>query len=155
MTPHFTLAEFTASATARDMGIDNALPPELLADAQRTLDMLERIRGYLTEALGRPVPLIITSGYRCLALNAAIGSRGTSDHVQARAVDFRAPAYGSPTLVCRALAPQVSALGIGQLINEYPGGNGWVHVSTRVPASPANRVITITARGTALGVQDS
>lgn len=155
MTPHFTLDEFTASATARDAGIDNSLPAELLAEAQKTLAMLERIRTYLSQALGRPVPLVLSSGYRCLALNAAIGSRGTSDHVQARAADFRAPAFGSPTLVCRALAPQVVALGIGQLINEYPGGGGWVHVSTRVPAVPANRVITITGRGTALGVQAS
>jgi hypothetical protein len=33
-------------------------------------------------------------------------------------------------------------------------GKQWVHVSTRVPDKPANRVITITDRGAQLGIQE-
>ena len=153
MTPNFNLAEFTASQTATRRGIDNTVPAALLPNAHATLEMMERIRAHLSRLAGRTVPIVVTSGYRSLELNAAIGSRGTSDHVQARACDFRAPAFGSPTEICRALAPHVSVLSIGQLINEFPATGGWVHVSTRVPALAANRVITITARGAALGVQ--
>ena len=42
----------------------------------------------------------------------------------------------------------------GQLIYEHIGGKAWVHVSTRIPVKPSNRVITITGNGTQLGVQE-
>jgi hypothetical protein len=47
--------------------------------------------------------MLISSGYRCLALNRAIGSSDTSDHIKAMAADFRAPAFGSPLEVSKAL----------------------------------------------------
>ena len=68
--------------------------------------------------------IIITSGYRSPALNTAIGSTHTSDHPKALAVDFKCPEFGS-----------------------------WIHVSTRMPSKIPNRVITISARGTELGIQ--
>ncbi len=70
------------------------------------------------------------------------------------AADFIAPSYGTPVQIARVLAPQVSVLGIGQLIYEHIGGKAWVHVSTRIPERPSNRVITITGAGTQLGVQE-
>lgn len=145
---HFTLAEFCASTTAARRGIDNTLPAALEAEARNTLAMLERIRAHLGG-----VPVVITSGFRCLALNRAIGSSDTSDHVRACAADIRAPQYGTAAQVARALAPHVDTLGIGQLILEFPGPNAWVHVSTRKPAKALNRVITISAAGTVAGVQ--
>ena len=149
---HFTLAEFVASDTAARRGISNALPTDLLPAAQETLAMLERIRAWLSAQAGRDVPIIITSGYRSPALNAAVGSSPRSDHVKAMAADWRAPAFGSPVDICRAIAPIVGILGIGQLINEFPGPSGWVHTSTRMPERSANRIITITTAGTFAGV---
>ena len=73
LTPHFSLAELTASNKAKDMGIDNTPPQELIPRLIRTAEMLERIR----ELLGAPV--MVTSGYRCSALNKAVGSASTSD----------------------------------------------------------------------------
>mgnify|MGYP007087730993 FL=1 len=64
------------------------------------------------------------------------------------------PGYGSAYQVAKALAPQVSVLGIGQLILEGVKGKQWVHVSTRVPEKVANRVITITDAGAQLGIQE-
>jgi len=157
MTPNFTLAEFVASATAASRHIDNRLPPELVPVAQQTLELLERIRTQLCALAGRDVPMHITSGYRCAALNLAIGSTGNSDHPRAMAADWVAPSFGTPTEICRALAPLVGVLGIGQLINEYPdrrAGGGWVHTSTRVPERLANRIITITTAGVSAGISD-
>jgi len=148
LTTHFTLAELTASAKAAELGIDNTAPPEVVPRLVLTAQMLERIR----ERLG--VPVIVTSGYRCQRLNAAVGGVTSSDHTQGHAADVVAPRYGTPTQIARTLAPLVSVLGIGQLILEGVKGKQWVHVSTRVPDKPANRVITITDAGAQLGIQE-
>ena len=63
-TPHFALLEFTESATARKYGIDNTPTPEIVENIRSLcVNTLEPLR----EELGQPV--IITSGYRCKALN--------------------------------------------------------------------------------------
>jgi hypothetical protein len=153
MTMHFSLDEFVRSDTAAARGIDNTLPTDLVPAATATLLMLERIRAFLSEQAGRDVPVRITSGYRSLALNTAVGGVATSDHVAARAADIEAPAFGTPLDVCRALAPVVSVLGIGQLIYECPApGRVWTHVSTRTPVSPVNRLLTISSAGTTPGI---
>ena len=147
LTPHFTLAELTASTKARAHDLDNTPPPEIVPRLVRTAEMLERIRSTLG------VPVIVTSGYRSQAVNRLVGGVATSDHTQGHAADIVAPAYGTPLQIARALAPLVPVIGIGQLIYEQFGASSWVHVSTRVPAQAINRVITITAQGTALGIQ--
>lgn len=152
LAPSFSLAEFEASETATRLGIDNRVPLELLANARETCAMLQRIRDWLSAHFKRDCPLIVSSGYRCLLLNRAIGSGDTSDHLQARAADWRVlRGFGTSMEVCRLLAPRVDELRIGQLINEYPP-EGWVHTSTHVPAKVINRVITITHAGTSAGV---
>ena len=149
LSEHFTFAEFTASDTAARRGIDNTLPDSMLPAAQATAQMLERIRA----ALGNK-PIIITSGYRCVELNAAIGSARSSDHVKAMAIDFKCPGFGLPYDVARYLSGRIEILGIGQIILEFAtGASGWVHVSTRIPEKIINRVITISSVGTQAGVQ--
>ena len=148
LTQHFTLAELTASTTAQRLRLDNTPPPELVPRLVRTAEMLERIRSTLG------VPVVVTSGYRSRAVNAAVGGVTSSDHAQGHAADIVAPRYGTPTQIARTLAPLVSVLGIGQLILEGINGKQWVHVSTRVPSKASNRVITITDAGAQLGIQD-
>jgi len=143
MTPHFSLAEFTASDTAARLGIDNSLPNELREAAHRTLEMMERIRSHLG------VPITITSGYRCEALNRAIGSKPGSDHTLAFAVDFKASRAGTPAKIAKSLESVIGVLGIGQLILEF---GAWVHVSTKIPDKPINRVITIDRTGAKAGI---
>ena len=148
LTPHFSLAELTASSTARRLGLDNTPPPELMPRLVLTAEMLERIRSTLG------APIVVTSGYRSQAVNRAVGGVTSSDHTQGHAADIVAPRYGTPTQIARTLAPLVSVLGIGQLILEGVKGKQWVHVSTRVPNKTSNRVITITDKGAQLGIQE-
>lgn len=148
LTKHFTLAELTASTTAQRLGLNNTAPPEIVPRLTLTAEMLERIRSTLG------VPVIVTSGYRAPAVNRAVGGVTSSDHTQGHAADIVAPGYGTATQVARTLAPLVSVLGIGQIILEGVKGKQWVHVSTRVPDKPANRVITITDKGVQLGIQE-
>ena len=146
LSQHFDLSELTASAKAAQLGIDNTPPPELLPRLILVAEMLERIRSTLN------VPITVTSGYRCSALNSAIGSKSTSDHPQGHAADFVAPGFGTPTEIARLLAPLVDVLSIGQILLEGVKGKQWVHVSTHKPENLINRVITITDAGTLPGV---
>jgi len=150
LTEHFSLVEFTASAKAEALRIDNTLPADLLASAVKTCEMLERIRSFLSDKAGKPTPIRINSGYRCVALNDALGSKRTSDHIKARAVDWVAPGFGAPYLVAKALVGSLNELGIGQLIHERT----WLHTSTVMPAKLVNRVITITDGRVRVGIQE-
>ena len=154
LSEHFTLAEFTASSTAAERGIQNVLPAVLLEEARRTAQMLERIRAELSVMKGCDVPVLVSSGYRSFELNRVVGSSATSDHVKAMAADWSAPAFGTPCEIAKALAPLVRGLGVGQLIYEKPGRTAWVHTSTRIPAATVNRVITIGPAGALLGIQE-
>ena len=150
---NFSLDEFCASDTATRLRIDNGLPEDLEPSAWATLAMLERVRAHLSRKAGKDVPITILSGYRCDRLNAAVNGATSSDHVKACAADIRAPAFGRPIDVARELSAHVDALGIGQLINEFPGPSGWVHVSTKRPSKLINRIITITDQGVTAGVR--
>ena len=143
MTPHFSLAEFTQSDTAARLGIDNTLPDELYDNALKTCEMLERIRFHLN------APVVVTSGYRCEALNKAIGSKPGSDHTLALAADIKAPKAGSPSKVAKELAAVIDVLGIGQLILEF---GSWCHVSVARPDKAINRIITIDKSGVRAGI---
>lgn len=146
LSPHFSLAELTASRRAVQAGIDNTPAPELVPRLVLLAEMLERIRA----ALG--VPVIVTSGYRSPPLNRAVGGVSSSDHTQGHAADIVAPGFGSAYDVAATLAPLVSTLGIGQIILEGIGGKQWVHVSTHAPERAVNRIITITDAGAHVGI---
>ncbi len=148
LTPHFTLAEMTASTTAQRQGLDNTPTPEALQRLTLTAEMLERVRAHLG------VPIVVTSGYRSRAVNAAVGGVTSSDHAIGAAADIVVPKFGAPHAVAKALAPHVNALGIGQIIYESVGGKHWVHLSTRTPDRPVNRVITVSGKSTLVGIQE-
>ena len=84
LSPHFKLNEFTKSRTARQHGIDNTPPPEAVEKLRALcVHTLEPLR----EELG--LPIIITSGYRCKALNERITHHSaTSQHMRGEAADF-------------------------------------------------------------------
>lgn len=149
LTPHFSLEEFTASDQAVRHGIDNTLPAQYANNALLTAQMMERIRSFLSERAGHEVPITVTSGYRCPELNTVAGGSERSDHMRMMAVDFRAPGFGTPRDICKALAPAVIELQIGQLILEY---GSWVHVSIAMADKAVNRVITRTADGYNVGI---
>lgn len=145
---HFTLQELVASSTARDLGIDNTAPQEIVPRLVFVAEMLERIRA----SLGSPV--IVTSGYRCAALNRAVGGVANSDHVSGHAADILVPGFGNPQRVADRLARNCDLLQIGQLILEGVKGKQWVHVSTHAPMLATNRVLTITDAGPVVGIHD-
>ena len=80
---HFTYAEVTHSNLAKGLGMNNDLPIELLPKIQQMADMiLEHIRAHFNK------PIIITSWWRCPALNQMISNNPNSQHTKGEAVDF-------------------------------------------------------------------
>lgn len=147
---NFTSAEFEASQVATRNRWGNQVPSDLAPNAIATLQMLQRIRDFLSARAGHDVPMQISSGYRSPRLNLAVGGSAISDHVKALAADWTAPAFGTPFAVCQALEPEVDRLGIGQLIHEF---GAWIHTSVRPPLHARNRIITVSHAGTYLGIE--
>ena len=146
LTTHFTLEEMTFTSVR----LDNTCPPELLPELTATARMLESVRAYLGQIKGEDVAIRVTSAYRSLPVNRAIGSKDNSDHPKAMAADVQAPDFGTPLAVARVLEPVMAELGIGQLIHEF---GRWVHVSTRSPDRDVNDVLSISAAGTGVGLE--
>jgi hypothetical protein len=120
LSEHFSLSEFTQSSTAIRLGIQNIASPAIIGNLKMVADNMEKVR----DILGTPI--FITSGYRSLKLNRAIGSSDNSDHVLGYACDFKSPQFGTPDDIVRALKD--SDIQYHQLICEG-GQTGWVHVS--------------------------
>lgn len=141
LTEHFTLEEFTLSQTAARKGFDNDPPPKELANLQRTAETLEKVRARLGDH-----PVLISSGYRCHAVNHAVGGSKNSAHMHGLAADFTCPGFGAPLAICRQLEEQMAELGIDQLIHEF---GAWVHLG--LSDEPRHMAMTIDHAGTRHG----
>lgn len=122
---YFTLEEMTASQMAARKGIDNKPSPEIVENLRDTCVQADRIR----DLLG--CQMIVSSGYRSLKLNAAVGGSKTSSHVQGYAIDFRSPDFGTPREVFDFLksALREKRIPFDQLILEFPDSpSAWVHI---------------------------
>lgn len=122
-TPHFSLEELVRSDTATKKGINNT----------PSVGVLNNLCGLLTEVLEPArvklgAPIIITSGYRSVGLNNAVGGVKNSQHLCGQAAD----------LVCTKLADKqklfeiLKGMNIDQLLWETNSkGTQWIHVSYR------------------------
>ena len=124
LSKNFKLNEFTASQTATRKGIDNTPAAPIIERLRMLANTLEQVRTLLGDNSIR-----ISSGYRCVALNRAIGSSDSSAHVQGYAVDFTCPNFGTPKEVANKIAQ--SDIKYDQIIYE----GTWVHLSV----DPRNR----------------
>ena len=134
LTPHFTLEELTVT---QHRGIDNTPPTlALLGNLRRTAMLLEQVRTRLG------VPILVSSGYRCPELNAAVGGQANSQHLTGQAADFIAPGFGAPVAVVSVLRDAID-LPYDQLILEF---DRWVHISWA--DTPRHQALVIDKTGT-------
>lgn len=115
LTAHFALEELSCT---QHREFDNTPPPEVVAQLRLTAARMEEVRRRLGDRV-----ISVSSGYRCRALNRAVGGASTSAHLTGHAVDFNCYGFGDPLAVCRAIAE--SDLVFDQLIEE----GTWVHIS--------------------------
>lgn len=117
---HFTIEELCHSDTANARGIDNT-PTEEVEENLKSL--IENVLDPLREAYGKPI--YVNSGYRCPALNKAVGGVSTSEHQSGRAADIDTHDYNENKKLFE-LAQELN-LPFRQLIDE--SNLSWVHIS--------------------------
>ena len=119
---YFTLMEMCASNTAKEKGIKNQ--PTVTEVVNLTL-LCTKVLDPLRKAMG---PITINSGFRCKALNAAVGGVSNSQHCKGQAADINIKgdiAYGKKIFSWIKYNCEFD-----QLIWEHnKAGAYWVHVS--------------------------
>lgn len=129
---HFTFEELTKSAVAQREGIDNTPTAAVM---EQLAKLVENVLDPLREAWGAPVT--VTSGYRCQALNKAVGGVKNSQHMLGQAADIT---VGNPAENKRLMRiMRTLCLPVDQAIAEH--GGRWIHVSH----GPRNRRQYLTA----------
>ena len=128
MGKYFSIAELTKSSTAIKKKINNTPTKEVENNLNQLID---NILDPLREAWGQPI--IVGSGYRCEALNKAVGGAAHSQHKLGQAADIHTKSDSAEDNKKLFELIKQLKLPFDQLINEY--NYSWVHVSY----SPRNR----------------
>ena len=134
---YFNLSELSASATAERLAIDNT-PPRA---AQRMLTILvEQLLDPIRRRYGAPI--IVTSGYRCPALNTAVGGVANSHHIVGCAADITTGSIENNTMLFALIIDMQTthAIRFTQLIAEKD--YRWLHISY-VPGMLRNQIIDV------------
>ena len=121
LSANFTVAEFACKDGSDPVFVDSSLAA-----------LLQKIRDHF----GRPV--VITSGYRTAAHNAAVGGSKSSQHLLGRAADFYVEGVDVATVAAYAETLLPSRGGIGRYLKDakHPTRKtGWVHIDTRANKS--------------------
>lgn len=121
LSANFTVAEFACKDGSDPVFVDSSLAA-----------LLQKIRDHF----GRPV--VITSGYRTAAHNAAVGGSKSSQHLLGRAADFYVEGVDVATVAAYAETLLPSRGGIGRYPKDakHPTRKtGWVHIDTRANKS--------------------
>lgn len=128
---YFTINELTKSATASRLKIDNTPDSTIIKNLK-----------YLTDSVLDPIrekwnnPIIVTSGYRSVKLNKAIGGAPLSQHIYGQAADIHTVSDRQKEnkelfdLIVKMM--ESGEIKVGQLIDEK--NYNWIHIST-----PTNR----------------
>ena len=128
MGKYFSIAELTKSSTAIKKKSNNTPTKEVENNLNQLID---NILDPLREAWGQPI--IVGSGYRCEALNKAVGGAAHSQHKLGQAADIHTKSDSAEDNKKLFELIKQLKLPFDQLINEY--NYNWIHVSY----SPRNR----------------
>jgi hypothetical protein len=135
LSPSFKLSEFIKSNTAKARGIPNVPDARIIENLKGLAVAMEPVKGTFGDRVS------ITSGFRCPALNKAIGGNSESAHCQGYAVDFVVSGMDA-TQIMRWLV-DVYPAPWDQAIDEP----GWFHLGYRSPDGKRQRKQTLVMRG--------
>lgn len=126
LSKNFTLAEMTASATAKRLGIDNTPSKDIIDNlTELVTTVLQPIRDAFK------APIVVSSGYRCTRLNTAINGAKKSDHRFGFAADIHTlsdkPADNKKLFDLIVKLAKEGKIRCRQIIDEYD--YNWIHVS--------------------------
>ena len=118
---YFTLDEFIHSDTADRLGIDNSPTCDAISNLD---DLVTNVLDRLRSEWGRPI--IVTSGYRCKELNAAVGGARNSQHLKGQAADIVSDDFEAFRRFVRRWCKDNE---FDQCIFEHGGGRQCIHIS--------------------------
>jgi zinc D-Ala-D-Ala carboxypeptidase len=123
LSENFTLDEFLLSQTASRMGIDNIPSPEVVENLRNlTVNVIQPLRNKFG-------PVVISSGYRSVKLNSAVGGAKESQHLYGMAADINIPTLGNDKLAEYIRDNMVFDQCILEFYTLGHPSSGWVHVS--------------------------
>lgn len=141
---YFSIDELCASDTARARKINNNPDNRVRARLEELIDcVLDPIR----EQWGSGIR--ITSGYRCSALNRAVGGSATSAHISGYAADT-VPSNQDMQGYKKTVLEWAKKNLFDQIILEYPDRQGnprWIHVAIRNAYGLQRRQVLVTHDG--------
>ena len=124
----FTLEEFTRSSTAKRLKIENTPSDEVVRNIQYGVQMvLDPLRRIIRS------PIIITSGFRCSALNKAIGGVANSWHTKGNAADIKISDEEEAKTIFQALQALPS---VDTVLFEHSATAIWMHVQWDMERTP-------------------
>ena len=113
---YITVNEMLHSQTAEKLNIKNVPnDPIVMENLEYTIEQLDELRRLYEH------PIIITSGYRCPALNKAVGGKPNSQHVKGQAADIKWDE--------KLLKFIIDNYHYDQLIEETSKRTKWIHIS--------------------------
>ena len=137
LSKNFTLEECISSRTAERMGIDNVPKDEAVIENMRALclEVLQPLRDYVG------APIHINSGYRCKALNEAVGGVKNSQHCVGEAADIRIASLEQG----REWATWIedNCRFDQMLLERNKGGAVWLHVSCKRDAEKNRQIFKV------------
>lgn len=140
LSEHFQLKEFLVSQTASRNGYSEQWSPP-----DQVVKNLAKLATLAMQPIRNQFGVIsITSGYRCLRLNRAIGSSDGSDHVRGYAADFISPNH-SELSMAKWIQKNIN---YDQLILEFGTlrNPSWLHLS--INPRMRNQILHIGRGGT-------
>lgn len=113
---YITVNEMLRSQTAEKLNIKNVPnDPIVIENLEHTIEQLDELRRLYDHQI------IITSGYRCPALNKAVGGKPNSQHVKGQAADIKWDE--------NLLKFIIDNFHYDQLIEETSKRTKWIHIS--------------------------
>lgn len=128
---HFTIDELCRSETARSRGIDNTPAEEV---RKNLTALVANVLDPLREWYGKPI--YVNSGYRCPALNKAVGGVASSQHLTGQAADIDVNDRAENRKLMKHIEDN---LDFDQLI--WENGGAWIHVSYRADGRNRRQVL--------------
>ncbi len=150
MGKYFTISELCESDKADELGIVNIPNEEETKHLEELIEVCDKIREAWTELCekngwGRP-SIRTNSGFRCEALNKAVGGKETSEHRLGYAIDFE-PNNQRNKEFWDFMVDYVKTnnINFSQLINEKPrnGIPSWVHFSINGKKGYRKQIFTL------------
>lgn len=124
----FRLEEFTESAIAKRLNISNEPTEEIIRNIQYGVSM---ILDPARRLLGSPI--LITSGYRCIKLNEAVGGVANSWHKDGNAADIHVASEKEAKKLFDIFKTLPS---VDTVLFEHTKTSQWIHVQWNMMKTP-------------------